>query len=287
MKKKKVQSQICQALKFTMARLEMAEMTNRKTSDTIKWDDLVKEALKEKYGRHAVLVKTSYYESRKNAFVYVLFSDSRVVDAVEPIEISKVTVDVNEKVYTNLEGGEDETNVKIVRSVANSKAHNYTETTTKGIEWGAGVNVGLQFGLPQVGPAAASASVGANASFKKQNTKTVTEETTSTDTVSVESHHQETVQIPPGKKAVVKMTSYRVRYKMLYIMEYKVKKNHKMHIQYRSCGIIPRSGHLTASQLLETIPGHREDEEYVYCTQEGELRWIADRMVVNKELSDI
>ena len=266
----------------------MAEMTNRKTSETIEWDDLVKKALKEKYGRHAALVETSYYKLQKATFVYILLSESRVVDAVEPIEISKVIVDVNEKVYTNLEGGEDATNVRIVRSVANSKGHNYTETTTKGIEWGAGANVGLQFGLPQVG---VGVSTGTTASFKKQTTKTVTEETTNTDTVSVASHHQETVQIPPGKKAVVKMTSYRVRYKMPYTMEYKVKKNIVMLVQYRPCGIIPRCcssyGHLTATQLLGTLPGHREDDEYVYCTQEGELSWIADRMVVDKELSDI
>ena len=189
----------------------MAEVSHRRTSETIQWDSLVKNALKERYGRHAALMQTHYYRRQKAAFVHILLSDARSIDSVEPTEISKVTVDVNEKVYTNLEGDEDKTTVTVVRSVENSEAHNYTETTTKGIEWGADANVGLQFGLPQVG---VGFSVGGSASHKQQTTNTVTEETTSSSTVGVESHHQEEVKIPPGKKVVVKMTSYRVRYKM-------------------------------------------------------------------------
>ena len=104
-------------------------------------------------------------------------------------------------------------------------------------------------------------------------------------------HHEEEVEIPAGKRVVVTMTSYRVRYKLEYTMEYKIPKATKIRISFGRYGIgLPcciSSGALTASQVMHTLPGYREDEEFVYFTQEGELRWIADRMVVEKTVEPL
>ena len=52
-------------------------------------------------------------------------------------------------------------------------------------------------------------------------------------------------------------------------------------------GLCFHTVYVTASQLLQPLPGYRDDEEFVYFTQEGELRWIADRMVVRKTLVSV
>ena len=207
--------------------------------------------------------------------------------------ISKNIVDVNEKIYSNSEGGEDETTIKIVNCVENTEGHNYTTTVTKGVQWGVNANVGLQLGLPQVG-AGLNAGLGGN--YQRSTTNTFSKEEKKENRVELQSHHEEKVKIPPGKKVTVKMTSYRVRYKLQYTMEYKIFKEAYIRVRIDTCGGLGISGILplcsgtrivTAEQLMQSLPGFREDEEFAYVTQEGELRWIADRMVVEKILTDM
>ena len=271
----------------TRLEIRRAEKTNKKTSKVIKWDDLVRNAAKEKYGQR-IQMRTSYVlNTSKEAFIHKLFSDAKNINPEEPEEISRNTVDVDEKIYYNNSGGEDETTVKIVNCIENSEGQNYITSTTKGVEWGASASLGLQFGLPQVG-SSASGSVGG--SFKRINTQTTTKEETKTNKVERQAHHEETVKIPPGKKADVKMTSYRVRYKLHYTMEYKIEKEESVRCTYDPCGLgilCASTGFLKAEELLATLPGFRVDEEFVYITQEGELRWIADRMEVKKVITDV
>ena len=268
-------------------RIELAQMRRKDTSDKIRWDDLLLRELRESYGRNAKLRNTWKLDDDKKEFLRCVFADARNIDdSTEPEEISKTTVDVNEKVYSNHHGSDDETTVKLVSTMENAEGHNYSVSTTSGVEWGGGADLGLQFGLPQ----GASLKVGGNASFKKFKSKTVTNEDTKTSKVESQAHHEETVKIPPGKTVVVKMTSYRVRYKLPYTMEYKVPKTKGLLVSYDPCGIglcCMSSGYLTATQLMHTLPGFREDAEYVYFTQQGELRWIADRMVVDKKVLDL
>ena len=260
----------------------MAEMTNKKTSDKIKWEDLLLQAAREIYGRRVWLRRSWFTDRDKEEFLKALFSDAKNINPRDPVEISKNTVDVNEKIYANHEGSEDETTVKIVSCVENSEGHNYQETTTKGVQWGASANIGLQFGLPQVG---VGATGGLGANFQRTRTLAISNEKTTSNKVELQSHHEEVVKIPPGKKVIVKMTSYRVRYKLEYTMEYKIAKTARIHITFDPCGLgLPCLSHgaLTPQQLMNDLPGFREDEEFAYFTQEGELRWVADRMEVEK-----
>ena len=262
----------------------MAQMTNVK-SDVFQWDTLIGTAVRERFGRHARIRTTFITRLDKEQFQNLLFSDARIVNQREPEEISKNTVDVNEKVYCNREGSEDETTVKIVNTVENMEGHNYTQSTTKGLEWGVESNVGLQFGLPQVG-VGGGFSIGAHVTGTTQHTQT--EEKSKSTSVGVQSHHEEAVKIPPGKKVVMRMTSYRVRYKMEYTMEYKITKIALIRVSLDQCGLgLPCCRNLrvlTAKDLLQYLPGFREDEEFVYFMEDGELRWIADRMEVDKKI---
>ena len=270
------------------ARLNTAKMQRKTTSETIQWDQLLQGVVKEHFGRRARVKHSLATQQDKTSFLAMVFNDAKNINPREPVEMSKNTVDVNEKVYCNSGGGEDSTTVKIVNSVGNTEGHNYQETVTKGVQWGVNANVGLQFGLPQVGMGA-SGGVGAN--FQRHHSTTFVNEKKKENKVELQSHHEEKVAIPPGKKVVVKMTSYRVRYKLDYTMEYTISKTAYIRVLVDTCGLgcplCNTSGIITAPQLLQSLPGYREEEESVYFTQEGELRWIADRMDVKKTITDL
>ena len=256
----------------------------KKNHETTEWNVLLLRAVRRRYGSSKALLNSPYTLNSKEVFLKRLFADAKNINPREPEEISKNIVDVNEKIYTNTGGCEDETIVKVVNSVENSEDHNYQETTTKGIQWGVNANVGLQFGLPQVGGGSGSGGLGVN--FQRTNVHSVTQEKTKTEKVEQQSHHEETLTIPPGKKAIITMTSYRVRYKLDYTMEYKIAKSEGVQVRLDTLGLglCHRMGFVSASELMGALPGYREDEEFAYMCQEGELRWIADRMVVKKRL---
>ena len=268
-----------------MASNKGLEMTQTMKSKKIGWDQLLQNAARRVYGRGIRLRRTWITDQNKQKFIDLLFSDARCIDDKEPEEISKIRVDVNEKVYSNdgpQQKEDDETTVRIVNTAENTEGHNYKQETTKGLEWGASANVGLQFGLPQFGTGVKG---GIGGGFKKHSSQTQTYEKTNENKVGQEAHHEEKVKIPPGAKVVVRMTSYRVRYKLDYTMEYKISKRQQIHIRFdRSLGLpcCAGTGSISASELLRELPGYREDEEFVYFTQEGELRWTADRMDVKK-----
>ena len=236
------------------SRLELAQITDNKKSEKIKWEDLLAFATKERYGRSARMRRTWITDRDKEAFLQKLFSDAKNINPRRPEEISKNIVDVNEKVYLNHEKGKEETEgkdetkgkgeterkdktkVTIVNTVENTESHNYQQTTTSGVEWGVDAKIGLQFGLPQFGGAGGpSGGIGGN--FKKTSIKTETVERKSENKQVQAAHHEEEVEIPAGKRVVVTMTSYRVRYKLEYTMEYKIPKATKIRISFGRYGI--------------------------------------------------
>ena len=245
----------------------------------------------------AKLVRTPHYEVLKSEFESSLVRDARIVDDEKtnnprPVVVSKILVDVNEKIYDNRAGTgkTDATTVKIVKKLETGEAFSYEQETTSGLEWGAGTNIGAQFGLPSVGGIggpSVNLSGGLNASFKKTKSTTTTESTTKTSTVGQESHHEETVEIPPGCKVKVTMTSYRIKYKLEYTMEYKVPKSRQLQVRYNiACclALCYPSITLTAEDILKYMPGFHVVGQYVIFRQKGWLKWVADRMEVDKEI---
>ena len=245
-------------------------------------DHLVDEALRFRSGYPAARCTNTWFcDQQKNAFQDVILRSAKIAGSKKPAqELSKIQVDVNEKIYTNNGRGRsrdagsdgpggDKSTVKIVKTTEVSNGYNYEQQTSSGIEWGAGTNVGAQFGLPQVG---VGVSVGASASFKKTNMTTNTESSSTSNTIGQQSHHEEEVTIPPGHKVIVTMTSYRVKYRLDYTMEYKVKKSTSIRARYYtswSCGLFTSSCLLNASHILRTMPDFKEDDEYVTFTQQG------------------
>ena len=244
----------------------------------IEWDVLMFKAAREHFGIRSRVVPSFITQEDKKVFLAQLLNDARSINPREPQEISRNAVDVNEKVYYNKEGSEDTTTIKILSSAESTEGHNYQDTVKKGIRWGVNTNVGLQFGLPRV---EVDGGVASRTSFQRQ--------ARAFEEQKLQSHHEEVVKIPPGKKAVVRMTSYRVRYKLEYMMEYRISKSANVRVHLNPCGIglFKKLVSVTASQLMELLPGYREDEEFDYFTQEGELRWIADRMEVKKTVMDL
>ena len=279
---------------FNRRSLDMAQMTDTGKSDVIEWSALLLRAARERFGRCAQLWSSpSTTEQDTAQFLKLLFADAKNVNPREPEEINRTTVDVNEKICCNYGGSEDETTVKIVNCVENTEGHSYTQTTTKGVDWGLDNKIGLQFGLQHVEalPWRTGANYIASAIAKKARSNRVEQQ----------SHHEETMRVPPGKKAIVKMTSYRVRYKLEYTMEYKIAQTAHIRVwvqpfcmpsSFGLCGITLFQFCISlrpipARDLLQYLPGFREDEEFVYFTQDGELRWTAERMEVDKEIAPL
>lgn len=266
-------------------------VTKQSKSRKINWEDLMKQAGKETFGSTSFLRPSWKVENiEKGKFLRRLFSNGRTIYQSEPEEISKTTVDVNEKIYENHDGSEDTTTIKLVNSTEDIEGHNYVQTTKKGIEWGLNANIGLQFGIPQIGGSNDSgAKLGVG--FKKSKTTETTKAEKKVARLVNRAHNEEIVTIPPKTRVIVKMTSYRVRYKTQYTMEYKIDKTAGMEVLYDRFHpylllVHPWAfkGVIKAPQLLHSLPDYREDEKYVYFTQEGELRWITDRMEVKKEV---
>ena len=91
-------------------------------------DKLVSAALKDKR-LGAKLVRTPHYEVLKSEFESSLVRDARIVDSEKtnnprPVVVSKILVDVNEKIYDNRAGTgkTDATTVKIVKKLETGEA---------------------------------------------------------------------------------------------------------------------------------------------------------------------
>ena len=217
-------------------------------------------------------------------FEDVVFRSAKIIYSGKPQEISKMQVDVNEKIYTNEAGSEDdESIVKIVKSSETSQGYNYEQQTTKGFEWGAGANIGAQFGLPQVG---IGLTANTETSFKKKNLMTVTQSFKQESRFRQDSSHEETLTIPPGYKVTVVLTSYRVKYRMDYTMQYSIPRSSTIRVKWGllyCCGLfIPAMSGVSAASVLRSMPDYEQDDENITFTQEGSLSWFADRMEVEK-----
>jgi len=263
-------------------------MTQRKKKETKTLNELVESAAQRLYGRSIRLRKTRITDQDKVKFVKSLFSDAKLVYGGEPKEQSAIPVDVNKKEYFNHQGDlqSDETVVEIIRSVESIQAHNYRQELTNGLELGGNANFGLQLGLPQIG---VGASAGVGGDIKEHSSETNSLENTKQSKVGQEAHHKEKIQIPAGKKLTVKITTYRVRYKTEYRLEFKIAKTKQIRISFGRClGICccVGSGSLDASQIFQE-QNHREDEEFIYIQQDYELWWTTERIEVHKNLTPV
>ena len=64
------------------ARMYTAEMTNKKTSETIEWDDLLRKTVKELFGRQTKITFTFHQDKTK--FLTELFRDAKNINPREP-----------------------------------------------------------------------------------------------------------------------------------------------------------------------------------------------------------
>lgn len=196
-----------------MTRAVLAEMDQ----ETVCWNDLIELATKTKYGSNAKIAINRSSEREKEIMVKTLLSNSRIVAVQEPQVVSKTVLDVNEKEYENEATG---TTIKIVNNcIESSRGQNYVQTTTRGITFGANVNDELQLVLPHF---EAKNGIGGHIS------RTMPETVSKNSMVVTEDE----VEVHPGEKIRVKMTSYKVCYSMQYTIEYGIDKNLELSVAY-------------------------------------------------------
>ena len=131
-------------------------------ADQVTFWELFERAAKAQYGANVRVIKTPWTTSLLDNLNFELSVAS--VDS-EPQETRQTIVDINMKEYTNNGQKEvDETMMKVQKSTSRSQGNRFSFSTTKGVNWGIGGNIGAQV----MGLAMGGGSVGVNANYGRQ-----------------------------------------------------------------------------------------------------------------------
>ena len=265
---------------------EAMESSSSDTSYTFK--DLLTEAAKAECGRNITVRDTAFTTNQlKN------FEDSIVIKVLhredKPTEVGRTIVDISKKEFKNhAEESKDHTAKDTTKAIVNKssstkKGRNYQFQSTQGVNWGVGGNIGLQV----MGMGMGGGTMGISGKYGKNKS---TSETTgsSIDTELFFSYCQEeTISVPPGKKVHVTITTYTVKYRLHYTLEFSVPKSGSVFVSYSKpccCGLARNtsSRYIRYSQIVRNLPNFREDDTKAYFTQEGFLSWVGESCEVEK-----
>ena len=189
------------------------------------------------------------------------------------------------KEYTNQGEAQDETVVKIEKSSSVTKEERYTFTTTKGINYGIGGNIGAQV----LGLSVAGGSAGISAQVNKTKTKTEETETKKEEGKSASYNQEEKNIIPPGKRVKAKITTYSMKYSINYTIKFSIKKDATIPVMYKNSfqqciGMCSNNGRVYVRDMINTLQDYNDDDEddTISYTQPGTLSWVGEGCKVDK-----
>ena len=209
----------------------------------------------------------------------------------KPTQVGRSLIDISTKEYKNhaAEDGKDPTDrdttqAKVTKHSATKKGRNYQFTSTQGVRWDVGPDVGLQILAMGMG----GGSIGLGGSYGRDKSKSGTMEDFMKESVGFEYSQEETVRVPPGKKVYMTISTYTVQYRQRYTLEFSVPKYGSVHVAYKKpcfCGLCKCKGsrHIPYSRIVRSLPNFREDNRNAYFTQEGFLSWIGESFEVDKK----
>ncbi len=202
------------SLNLDIASMEMSSYSPSVAATKTSWWELFENAAKRQYGASIKVVKTSWATSKLND---LNFEISVVSADPKPIEARRTIIDINMKEYTNrCEKEVDETMVKVTKTSSKSTGSRYNFSTTKGVDWGIGGNIGAQvMGLAMVG---GSASVSGN--YGKHKSTTNEKEETQNDMFGFSYEQQEKIMVPPMSHVKAKITTYSMKYEQGYTIKF-------------------------------------------------------------------
>lgn len=245
---------------------------------------LYERAAKERYGQDIRVIKSPFYEKKVNNIEFEL----SVVDKErKPREKTRTIVDINMKEYTNHgKESQDESIVRINKSSSATKGERYSFSTTKGVDFGIGGNIGAQV----MGLAVAGGSLGITGNYNRSKSKTEGTEQSNEEGFSFSYEQEEKIAVSPGTRVEATITTYRMKYEMEYTLKFRVKRNSTIPVLYRtSCqqmcfGMCRSNGVVNVRDILSTLPDYNPEDEddTASFTQKGTLSWVGEGCSVDK-----
>ena len=260
------------------------EMSVKKTKE-----DLLEDAVNAKYGPRITLRKTAITEnSLKRMWENIEVTSVDPKDH-KPKEVARRIVDINTKEYINRGSEADESSVNISKSAGSERSTTADWTSTTGVEFGASANIGASvMGLAAMVPVGGNIGFGGSVSKQKTDSKHFGKSFCDTSTLSYT--QEEKISVPPRTKVTATITTYSVTHRMEYEVEFGYNKsNNFIPVRYQtslqSCfgGCCSKSGFITAAELLNRLPGFRQEDDRVFFKQEGAVSWVGEGAKVEKE----
>ena len=129
-------------------------------------------------------------------------------------------------------------------------------------------------------------NAGFGANYHKSKSETTGAENSTDSMIKLTYEQEERIKVPPETKIKVKIRSYKADYEQNYSMKvgfpssFEIEFKYKTRCQQICCG--RRTGRITASQLLSTIPGYSLEGDKATITIDGTLKWVSDGFAVEK-----
>ena len=260
----------------------------RKKDNFVTFWELYERAAKARYGENIRVRKTDFHQSKVDN---IDFEVSIVDVESEPREVRRTIVDINMKEYTNAGKEEDHTLVKISKFSSATKGHRYNFSTTKGVDFGFGGNIGAQVaGLATVG-----GSIGVSAKYNKSKSTTTGNELSNQVGTSFSYNQEENISVPPGKRVKAKITTYSMKYEVNYTLKLSVRKHTSIPVSFKTrCeqflpDVCRSTGYVLVKDMISSLPDYvQEDEDGMASfTQGGTLSWIGEGCTVDKTEEDL
>ena len=263
---------------------QYSPLTAAKKPDFVTFWELYECAAKTKYGDGIYVIKTSRHEKMVNE---IDFDVSVVSMEAEPREARRTIVDINLKEYANSgKENQDETVVKAWKTSSKSEHNRYNFSTTKGIDFGSGGNIGAKV----MGLAVAGGSMGITGHLNRS--KSVTEGEGFSDQTGVEFSYrqEEKITVPAKTRVKAKITTHAVKYEMHCKLKFSIDRNATLPLWYQTCcqlgcfGLCRSKGRVNVRDMISTLPDYNEGDEFgkASFTQAGNLSWIGEGCTVEK-----
>ena len=245
--------------------MEMASRSN--TNKTTMWE-LFEQTAKDQYGEDIKVVKTIWAQEQLDNLEFDITLED--VDE-EPKEARRTIMDINMKEYKNTGEECDESVVRVEKSTSKSKESRYNFSTTTGVDWGVGGNIGAQI----MGVAMAGGSFGVKADYHKHKSETAGKSETTGSNFTFGYTQEEKIKVPPMTKIKAKITTYSMKYEQRYTLRLSLPTDLTIPLLYKTkcqallCG--SKSTRISAEQLLYGLRGYRKEDDKVSFLQDGTL----------------
>lgn len=256
------------------------DQPHQETMKTSTLWELVECAVKARFHSNIQVLKLPVTQNEFDKFFDEFEISVEYSDPV-PREVSRLLVDIKVKEYTNYgEKESDETVVRIENITAKEHGRKYDFSTSHGVKWGATGYTGINSIL----------SLGISGKHSNSTEDKVKDEKSVLSALVFGFNQEERVIIPPGKKAKVKVVTFKVKYQQRLVLRFTISSYYTIAVHYRHrrcCGLFTSLCgsslcHLNAREILQSLPGFTEEDGKVSFTQEGLLKWVGEDCSVTK-----